>query len=205
MIKEVGQSSHARGGGGTSAAVDFDTAIAGLSFKDRGSIDRQLVARENAPVFGLAHRWRHLVAHLLGLAPGLIKLVGVHTMQFYVPDGKYRKQVFALHATPLGEMFVCTPDIVDDAIAAGLLQSPPFPDRPDDYGLPGSSQTLPIRFVDGKTLDPQMYYKDMTGWNRRALCIIVPTDATHMQMTAIDDLCRLAAVGWASQVNSTPG
>jgi hypothetical protein len=40
-------------------------------------------------------------------------------------------------------------------------------------------------------------YKDMTGWNRRAISITLPPSATEVQCQAAEQLCALAAADWA--------
>jgi hypothetical protein len=198
---ERGQVSVAKGGGGSSEQMDFDTLVAKLSAKDRHCVDRQIAARENSPIFGLADRWRKLAAMLLNLAPGLVKLSGLHTMQFYIADGKYRKQVFALHALPDSAIAVCIPDILDDAVKFGLLTLPagngPKGAPSNLYGIGKTDQSLTVDIVSGTTLDPQIFYKDMTGWNRRALCITLAGESTQVQVRAVHDLCKCAAVAWA--------
>ena len=198
---ERGQISVAKGGGGSSEQTDFDALVAKLSAKDRHCVDRQIAARENSPIFGLADRWRKLAATLLNLAPGMVKLSGLHTMQFYIADGKYRKQVFALHALPDSAIAVCIPDILEDAVKFGLLALPagngPKGAPSNLYGIGKTDQTLTVDIVSGNTIDPQIFYKDMTGWNRRALCITLAGESTQAQIRAVGDLCKCAAVAWA--------
>jgi hypothetical protein len=200
---ERGQVSLAKGGGGPSTELDFETLVSKLAAKDRHCVDRQLAARENSPVFGLAERWRKIATTLLNLAPSMVKLSGLHTMQFYVADGKYRKQVFALHALPDSAIAVCIPDILDDAIKCGLLVAKPKGDESNLYRIGKTESSLTIDIVSGTTLDPQIFYKDMTGWNRRALCITLAGDSSQAQIRAVDDLCKFAAVAWAGD-GSTP-
>jgi hypothetical protein len=205
---ETGQRSFTKGGGGSSQEMDFQTLVSRLSAKDRHCVDRQIVARENSPIFGLADRWRRIAGTLLHLAPGLVKLSGLHTMQFYIADGKYRKQVFALHALADSAIAICTPDILADAIKLGLLSAPKAGSGADGedsnrYRIGKTDQTLMIDIVSGSTIDPQIFYKDMTGWNRRALYITLLGDSTQAQVKAVEDLCQFAAVAWANN-DATP-
>jgi hypothetical protein len=210
LMIESGQVSLAKGAGGSSKEMSFEDLVAKLAAKDRHCVDRQIAARETSPIFGLADRWRRLAGLLLGLAPGLVKLSGLHTMQFYIADGKYRKQVFALHALPESAIAVCIPDILNDAIKLGMLapktphQTTPktTPATKDDesnlYRIGKTDQTLTVDIVSGTTLDPQIFYKDMTGWNRRALCITLAGDSNQAQIRAVEDLCKFAAIAWAN-------
>jgi hypothetical protein len=199
---ERGQSSSTKGGGGSSEEQNFETLVAKLSAKDRHCVDRQIAARESSPIFGLGDRWRHLATTLLNLAPSMVKLSGLHTMQFYIADGKYRKQVFALHALPDSAIAICVPDILADAMKFGLLRAPRTPAENDDdgnlYRIGKTEETLNVDIVSGTTLDPQIFYKDMTGWNRRALCITLLGESTPAQVRAVSDLCKFAAVSWAN-------
>jgi hypothetical protein len=207
---ERGQVSFAKSGGGSSEELDFKTLVSKLSAKDRHCVDRQIVARENSPVFGLADRWRRIASNMLNLAPGLVKLSGLHTMQFYIADGKYRKQVFALHALTDGTILVCIPDILEDVIQFGLLSrigegAAPAAKKGEQsnlYRIGKSHEMLTVDVVSGTTLDPQIFYKDMTGWNRRALCITLFGDSTQVQIRTVEDLCKFAAVAWANDATT---
>ena len=201
---ERGQVSLAKGGGGPSQELDFETLVSKLAAKDRHCVDRQLAARENSPIFGLADRWRKIATTLLNLAPSMVKLSGLHTMQFYVADGKYRKQVFALHALPDSAIAVCIPDILDDAIKCGFLAARPKGDESNLYRIGKTESFLTIDIVSGTTLDPQVFYKDMTGWNRRALQITLAGESSQAQLRAVDDLCKFAAVAWAGDGSPAP-
>jgi hypothetical protein len=178
--------------------MSFQSLVAKLSAKDRHCVERQIVARESSPVFGLADRWRRIAGTLLNLAPGMVKLGGLHTMQFYIADGKYRKQVFALHALADSAIVICTPDILDAATKAGLLGPKAKGDDSNLHPIGKTEQTLMIDIVSGSTIDPQVFYKDMTGWNRRALYITLAGDSTPGQIRAVEDLCKFAALSWAN-------
>jgi hypothetical protein len=76
----------------------------------------------------------------------------------------------------------------------------------------GGSQTLsfPIAAARGQTLcierldaantaNPAPHYKNMLGWNRKALRIVLPISATATQVETIETLASLAARAWAQK------
>src|SRR5579863_9909287 len=76
--------------------LDFDAFLAKLSPKDRVNAERRVGVLEAEPDSSRVRLWRRLACALMTLAPHAAKLVGRQTIQFYVADGKYRMQVFAL-------------------------------------------------------------------------------------------------------------
>ena len=70
------------------------------------------------------------------------------------------------------------------------------------FGLWGGVTYNPTALVaqelDGKTLNPAPFYKDMLGWNRRALRITVGITATPDQLSAVETLCAMAARKWTA-------
>ena len=57
---------------------------------------------------------------MITLAP-VAKVIGKQTIQFFIPDGKYRMQVFALEDLQDGNMTVYCPDVIAECVQAGLL------------------------------------------------------------------------------------
>src|SRR5439155_689494 len=75
-----------------------------------------------------------LACTMMTLAPHAAKLVGRETLQVYVADGpKYRMQVFALEDLQDGNMTVYCPDVLDEAVKAGLLSRPVRAAEPHAY------------------------------------------------------------------------
>jgi hypothetical protein len=176
--------------------ADPSTVLSRFSEKDRQNFEKQVAALEQQGA-ELASRWRRLAFALMTWAPGPVKLTVPHTIQFYIPDGKYRKQVYAMHAMTGGVLLVCAPNVLDRAARKGVLAKPRQADGPDRHRLAGSDETLTINCYDGKTPGPEFFYKDMTGWNRKAICVTLPATASESQMRATEDLCALAAADWA--------
>src|SRR3954465_9485132 len=123
-------------------AIDLDTFLAKLSAKDKKTFERQVNTREQSAYPGLADRWKRLSCLLATLAPSFLKLSGTDAIQFFIADGKYRKQVFALHATPEGTIAVYVPDMLDDAIRAKLVAPNADAETENSFRLPEADQTI---------------------------------------------------------------
>jgi hypothetical protein len=171
---------------------DFDAFLAKLSPKDRLSAERRVQVLEAEPDPGRARLWRRLVCTLMTLAPHAAKFVGKQTVQFYVADGKYRKQVFAMEDLQDGHFTIYSPDVVEEVAKAGLLARPAGADA-NWYVVQPSGEPLRIEPLDGRSLNPGAHFKDMTGWNRKALRITLPPGASPAQAEAVELLCAVAA------------
>src|SRR4051794_32363118 len=90
--------------------LSFEHFLINLSPKDRVSAEKRITALEVAGSKRLSEVWRRLACALMTLAPHAVKLVGKQTVQYYVADGKYRMQVFALEDLQDGNMTVYCPD-----------------------------------------------------------------------------------------------
>jgi hypothetical protein len=197
----------------TLPSVNLDALLAKLGAKDRQTFDRQLAARD-ARAQGdarLADRWRRLAGLLMTLASAPPKLAGSDAMQFYIPDGKYRKQVFAIHATADGSIAVFLPEILELAAKSRLLSGVKSPgdedgDRARLFRIVDSNESLRVELLDGSTANPSPFYKDMTGWNRKAISVQLPPSATDEQVEAVERLCALAATTWpVAAAGAAPG
>lgn len=176
--------------------MDYPAMIAGLGEKDRGSLERQLLAHEGKVGQAAAQRWRRLACTLRSLAPGRLKIAPASVMQFYIADGKYHQQVFALQALADGGFVMVAPNVLQAAIDAGVLGKPRA-GHAGIYQVGRTAETLAIDALDGSTSNLDAYCKDMTGWNRKAMRIVLPADASDAQVKAAQQLCALAAIQWA--------
>ena len=113
-------------------------------------------------------------------------------MQFYIADGKYRMQVFALEDLQDGNMTIYGPDVLEEAVKAGLLKHQPGAEAPA-YLVAGSQDALRIDSLDGKSLNPAAHYKDLMGWSRKALRVTLPPSATPAQVEAVELLSAIGA------------
>lgn len=170
--------------------ADFDQVIAKLGAKDRASAEKHLgvIDAEADPAHGVL--WRRLVAVMGTLASHSAKLTGQQIAQFYVADGKYRMQVFALEDRRDGVIQVYCKNVLDQAFAAGLFAPRDAADEgPAIYRILPSDDVLSIEMLDGASANPAAFYKDMLGWNRKALRITLPVTASQSQVAAVEALC----------------
>src|SRR3954468_4293333 len=105
-------------------AAAFDTFFAGVGAKDKLSIEKHLAAIDAEADPGHGRAWRRLAVALRRLAPLAVQTVGQQVIQFFVPDGKYRMQVFTLEDKRDGALLVYLPNVVDQAIKEKVLGKP---------------------------------------------------------------------------------
>lgn len=193
--------------------IAFDKFLEKLPAKDRGNAEKHVAACEAEGDPRHAAVWRRLAAALMTLAGHSAKINGQQSAQFYVADGKYRMQVFALEDLRDGKLTVYCSDVLDEAQKAGVVAAAKRPkgksaalDDGDEeavaaagsrFALGDSGEGLMIDALDGRAENPAPFFKDMLGWNRRALRIILPAAASPAQVGAVEDLCALSARKWA--------
>lgn len=172
---------------------EYEQVLAKLSPKDRAAGEKLVALREIEPADGPRHAalWRRLVGSLFALSPFAAKFAGPKAMQFFVQDGKYRMQSFALDDSTDGQLTVYCSDVLDEAIAAGVL-------RPDD-GLPNEyhvsrdpHEHLFVERVSPKGAELPALFKGMMGWNRKALRIAIPLSATDARVAAAEAVCAVS-------------
>ena len=172
--------------------IDYDGFLAKLTPKDRLNIERHITAVEEVSTRNHAKLWKRLATAMMSMAPHSAKANGQQSMQFYIQDGKYRMQIFALEDLRDGTVHVYAADAVDEATKAGVFGKAKPGDEPNELRLPGSSDTLNVERLDGKVSNPAPFYKDMLGWNRRAVHIALPVMASDAQA---DAACKLLVFG----------
>src|SRR5256885_439602 len=136
-----------------SRRIEFGDFIARLSARDRVNAVKRVSVLESEPDPGRAPLWRRLVCALATLAPHAAKFVGRQTVQFYVADGKYRMQVFALEDVQDGAMTIYSTDALADAVTAGLL-APSGPADSQSYAIKPSGEALRVETLDSSSLNP---------------------------------------------------
>ena len=176
--------------------ADYAAFLAQLGVKDRSNIERHLVTCENDPNgTGAAHvaNYRRLLCALGGLAPHAAKTHGQQAVQFYVPDGKYRMQVFAIEDPRDGRILVYTGDVLKEAAKAGILSPPAKGDASQGHVIGGDkNQRLLVESLDANnTPNPHPWYKNMLGWGRKAVRITLPVKASKEQTAAAEQLAAL--------------
>jgi hypothetical protein len=170
----------------TTDAADIDTLLNGLAGKDRSNIEKHLAACDAEPDPQHAKLWRRLAVGLRRLAPMPVQTVGQHAVQFFIADGKYRMQVFALEDGRDGRLMVYLPDVLAEAEKAGLPLGILKPEALDSANTP----------------NPSPHVKHMLGWNRKAVRVTLLTHAPAQQISALEKLCALASERWAKSAKN---
>jgi hypothetical protein len=183
----------------------FDGMLARAAAKDRTHIQRHLAAAEAEPDANHAALWRRLGTTLFNLAPLPIQTVGHSAVLFFVPDGKYRMQMFALEDQSDGQIAVYLPDVLNEAVKAKILKKA---DEEDEYAIIGSlKNTIKVELLDAaNTPEPATHVKNMLGWNRKALRIGLATTASDgPRVDAAEAMIALAArLRAAAQAKTAP-
>ena len=187
-----------------------------VSAKDRTGVEKHLAVIDAEPDAAHGRIWRRVAKMLRRLAPLAVQTAGQHAIQFFVADGKYRMQAFALEDQRDGKILIYLPDVLEEAAKARVLRSPgkaassaaaasasaagaagtaPAP----EYGIAGAAGTrLRIEALDAaNSPNPAPHYKHMLGWNRKALRITLLTTSTEAELDAAEKLCAIAAKRWA--------
>ncbi len=178
--------------------VDFPAFLEKLARKDRLAAEKHVAACEAEIKPHHATLWRRLACSLMTLAPHATKVNGGRSVQYYVPDGKYKMQVFALGDSGKGTVEIFCGNSLQMALDAGVLHlKGEGADR--RYVIGRSTEVLQVDELDGKTENVADYFKHMLGWDRRGLRITLPVSATPAQISATEDLCALSALAWQQQ------
>ncbi len=175
--------------------VEIEALLSKLGPKDRINVEKHLAACDAEPIGHRGKLFRKMACALMTLASHGTKTQGRQTLQFFIPDGKYRMQVFALHDGGEGDIAVFGQNVIEKAVAEGILSGPI---QPNIYRIGGTKdkEALNIELLDGKTSNPQPFYKDMLGWNRKAMKISLPITASPIQVATAEKLIALAAEKW---------
>jgi hypothetical protein len=180
----------------TASLGDYETFLSRLSDRDRLNVQRHVAACEAEPTTHHVMLWKKIACSLARLAPHAAQTASQHAIRFYVSDGKYRRQVFALEDLRDGNLVVYVVDALNAAVQAGALRGP--------VGSDGDAMLYEVRDQPGatvriesltarKTTSAPEYYRHMLGWNRRALKVTLPTTGTPAVIRALETLCVVAA------------
>ena len=169
-----------------------------LGAKDRANAEKHVAACEIGPVPGHARLWQRLACTLMTLSSNLVKVNGQQSVQFYVPDGKYRKQVFALEDLRKDYVTIYCSDVLDEALKLKLVQPAKPGDGANLFRLGKGGETIMVERINGTVENPADFFKHMVGWHREALRITLPINATDAQVEAALTLCALHAESGAA-------
>jgi hypothetical protein len=180
--------------------MDIDTRLANLlaqaGARDRVNIEKHLALCDAEPDPGHAQLWRRLAVELGELAPLPVHTAASQVVLFYIADGKYRMQVFALEDSRDGLLTVYLPDVMAKAVRDKLIVK-----DGDHFAAPGAAKKLlTVQQMDASnTAHPPEYVKHMVGWNRKAVKLTLQTsDPDGPQVAIAVKLCTLAAQQWAN-------
>jgi len=178
--------------------VPLDEFLAKLAARDRQNVDRHLAAADAEPEPDHAKLWRRIARSMFTLSPHAVTTIGQQALQFFIADGKYRMQVFAVEDPRDGRLLIYTADVIKEAIKQGILAAPPKNDASAGYVVVADkTQRLIIEPLDANnTPNPHPWYKNMLGWGRKALRVTLPVKATPEQIAAAEALCAFTAKGF---------
>jgi hypothetical protein len=180
-------------------AARLDPFRARLSENSRGTVDRLLEAWEGGGNPGHGTVWRRLASALATLTRGPVETVGKCAVRFFVPDGIYRMQAFALEDLVDGSISVYADDVFQRAVDEGIVPaSAAFVTTGDQSGTfreRHPERTLLVEMLTAaSTRSAPEYYRHMLGWNRRAMRVGLSTaTCTDADVRAVEAMCRLAA------------
>jgi hypothetical protein len=181
----------------TQETTAFEEFLAGVSARDRANIEKHVAALDADASPGHARSWRQLSMMLRRFAPLAVNTIGPQVIQFFVPDGKYRMQAFALEDKRDGTIHVYVPDVLAAAQKAGVLAKP-VAGQPNEHPIKASKgESLHVEPLDSQnTPDPAPAIKHMLGWNRQAVRLILPALVNSPQIAATEAICEIAAKAW---------
>lgn len=166
---------------------------------DRNQVKRHLVICDGEPTPGHAATWRRLVVALGTLAPMPIRSTSRLAVQFYVADGPYRMQVFALEDSGHGMVTVYLPDVIATALDLGIVE------RVEDRFVAVADRNRSVAITPmsaANTLGPSVHVKDLIGWNRHAMRVTLDSDqADGPLIDLVEQLCQLAARSWEQRIS----
>ena len=176
----------------------LEDILARAGAKDRASIEKHLAACDAEPDPNHGNLWRRLAAKLGALVPLPVQAAAPQAVLFFIPDGKYRQQVFALEDRRDGMMALYLPDILAQAVDKRIVL------KADGEYVVGNSRknVLHVSTIDASnTPDAPPHVKQMLGWNRKAVRITLSvSESDSPQVKTAESLCNLAAKRWAAAV-----
>src|SRR4051794_23420722 len=76
--------------------ADYDAFLLRLGPRDKAAVERHVAVCEGEPTGDHANLWRRLACLMATLATKAVTTAGQRAVQFFAPDGKYRRQIFAM-------------------------------------------------------------------------------------------------------------
>ena len=157
---------------------DFFAFTRSMRQIDRHLTSRHLMACEAERSPTHARLWRRLAVSLFRLAPLRPEWANRNGMRFFVPDGDYRRQLFALEDRFDGRVHVYLPDVLQ-------------PNAEELVALTPGSWVISSR---QNTPKPAAHVEHMLTWNRRALRVTVSAlEPSATCVAAVERACAAAA------------
>jgi hypothetical protein len=182
---------------GGSEEATFEQFLAKLGARDKLNVERLLAAEATSKRH--AEVWRELATYLFKLAGHAVQTSGQQAVRFFLQDGKYRLQCFALEDQQDSFIHVYATDILAAATKKKILVLDKNHDEDDEsdvkryHSVKHPSVHIGIESLTASNSgNAPEHYKHMLGWNRRALRITVPESATPEQIELVQALCVLA-------------
>ena len=174
----------------------FDDFMSRMSASGRAAVERHLAACDKEMAPDHVRLWKRLAGLLGRLTPDAIPVSASRAVRFYVPDGKYKLQVFAFEDLRDGKLAIYLDDTRGTAFREGVLAGPTEAES-NLYHIAGGKadgERLLIELLTaaGTTSAPD-YYKHMLGWHRSAIRITLDTGSTTGQVRAAEAMCMIAA------------
>jgi hypothetical protein len=171
----------------------FEAVVAKAAAKDKANIQRHLDALEAEGSTAHVKAWKKLVLALAKLAPNSLETVGKDAIRFYVADGRYRLQRYAIEDVRDGVIKVYVSDVLEKALKRKVVSAAKVP---DEYGVPGhAGEAVKIEPLSSEnTAEPAAHFKFMIGMGRKALRLTVAATGHPHQLAAVEQICELAAV-----------
>lgn len=170
----------------------MEEMLSKVTAKDRAGVEKHLALCDAEQDATHGRVWRRLAGLLAGLVSLPARTCGASAMTFFIPDGKYRQQVFALEDRRDGTVLVYLPDVAHKAVTQSLLAK-----CDGGYTLPDSDH-LYAEIIDGSLPEAPSHVKPMLGWNRKAIRVSISTNFhDKSQLSTAELLCCLAAESWA--------
>jgi hypothetical protein len=178
------------------SGADLENLLSRAGVKGRLSIEKHLALCDAEGKPEHARLWRRLAARLGTLAPLPVQ-IGSQAVLFFVPDGKYRMQVFTLEDNKDGVLQLYLPNVLADAVKEKIVSK-----TGSSYSAGKRKTPLMVEVMDAaNTPDPAPHVKQMIGWNRKAIKLTLDaSEPDEGQVEAAEALCGLAARQWTSGV-----
>ena len=180
----------------TTLTRKFEPVLERVGVKERAKIEKHLALCDAEATVAHGALWRRVAGILGELAPLSMQSAGNNTWRFFIADGKYRMQVFALEDPLDGMLRIYLPDMIAEAVKAKILAKTSVAQT---YAVTGTGTKLKIEPLGvGEAAEAPPHYKHMLGWNRKALRLTLSTTETDEKLDgAVQALATLAAKKWA--------